>query len=127
MRLRSRCTIATALPTIIESTESAATIFIHETCGSIGPIATKMRTRAISVAAFGATESHPATGDEAPWYTWGAQPGNGAGGGLKPSPAISRTKATVRIGVGAEPFASNHFPITGKFVDCVAPYKSAVP
>ena len=41
-------------------------IFIHEACWMTGVIEEKMRTRAMSVAAFGAVESQPAIGDGAP-------------------------------------------------------------
>ena len=59
--------MATALPTIIERIASAATMFIQFTFGSTGAMASKRRTSAMSVAAFGATESQPATGVGAPW------------------------------------------------------------
>ena len=55
MRLRSRWAMATALPMIIDRIESAATIFIHEACWITGVIDEKIRMRAMSVAAFGAT------------------------------------------------------------------------
>jgi hypothetical protein len=67
MRLRSRCTMATALPTIMERIASAAIMLIQFTFGRTGLMASKRRTSAIRVAAFGATESQPATGVGAPW------------------------------------------------------------
>ena len=67
IRLRSRCAMATAFPITIDRIDSAAIIFIQAACCSSGVIAAKRRMTATSVAAFGATESHPATGDGAPW------------------------------------------------------------
>ncbi len=67
MRLRSRCAIATALPMTIDRIDSAAIIFNQTACCSSGLMAAKSRMTAISVAAFGATDSQPATGDGAPW------------------------------------------------------------
>src|SRR2546427_11979228 len=119
IRLVFVCASATTLPAIMVI--AASTANTADQSRASGPMPeTRTRRIAANAAAFGPTDMNAVAGVGAPSYASGVHWWNGTTAALKPSPTVTRARATI-VGPLATPFATRKDAIATKSVARVTP------